>query len=209
MDNPNTDAQTNTQADTATNTQTNQETNTSTDTSTTTETNTQDNIFGGANTPPPTVTYDFAETCKGLGLEMSQEASDAYAAVCRECNLSNEHANKLAEYGLRLQQEAANSVVEAQIAREKEWADQFRQEVGKDFDAKLQKIGIAKEWAEKLHPGFEQMAVDTGAGNHPVFLNLMARLGDMVGEENGRRLDTNSASGMSSSIYDKTDFSKY
>lgn len=169
-----------------------------------------DNIFGGANTPEPAaVTYDFAETCNTLGLEMSQEASEAYAAVCRECNLSNEHANKLAEYGLRLQQEAANSVVEAQIAREKAWADQFRQEAGKDFDAKLQKIGIAKEWAEKLHPGFTQMAVETGAGNHPVFLQMMARLADMVGEENGGRLDTNSASGMSSSIYDKTDFSKY
>lgn len=176
-----------------------------------TETTSADNIFGGANTPPDStaVTYDFAETCKGLGVEMSQEASEAYAAVCRECNLTNEHANKLAEYGLKLQQEAADSVVEAQIAREKAWADQFREEVGKDFDATLQKIGIAKEWAEKLYPGFVQMAVETGAGNHPVFLRMMAHLADLVGEENGHRLDTSSASGMSSSIYDKTDFSKY
>lgn len=174
-----------------------------------TETTPADNIFGGANTPPDSVTYDFAETCKGLGMEMSQEASDAYAAVCRECNLTNEHANKLAEYGLKLQQEAADSVVEAQIAREKAWADQFREEVGKDFDATLQKIGIAKEWAERLLPGFEQMAIETGAGNHPVFLRMMAQLADLVGEENGHRLDTSSANGTSSSIYDKTDFSKY
>lgn len=168
-----------------------------------------DNIFGATEPQATEVTYDFAETVSSLGLEMSKEASDAYAAVCKECGLSNEHANKIAAYGLKLQQDAANGVVEAQIAREKEWADTFRREVGKDYDATLQKIGVAKEWAEKLYPGFTQMAIETGAGNHPVFLQMMARLADLVGEENGHRLDNSSASGMSSSIYDKTDFSKY
>lgn len=166
------------------------------------------NIFGDTNAQQAEVTYDFAETCKGLGLEMSQEASDAYVAICKECGIGNESANKIAAYGLKLQQEAANGVVREMMEREKGWAEQFKQEVGKDYDATLQKIGIAKEWAERLHPGFTQMAVETGAGNHPVFLQLMARIADLVGEENGSRLNGNSAGG-SSTMYDKTDFSKY
>lgn len=164
-----------------------------------------DNIFGGVNSDE---TYDFSDTCASLGLEMSQEASDGFIAVCKENGIGNEQANKLAAYGLKLQKDAADSVIAAQIEREKGWANTFREEAGKDYDAKLQKIGIAKEWAEKLLPGFTQMAVDTGAGNHPIFLNLMARLGDMVGEENGTRLDNGTAGG-SSTMYDKTDFSKY
>ncbi|MBQ8809474.1 MAG: hypothetical protein IJZ69_04280 [Bacteroidales bacterium] len=199
MDNQTTDVQTNAQTDVQTDTQTNTQTSTDTQTD-------QSNIFGG--TPAAPETYDFTDTCKGLGLELSQEASDEYVAICKECGVNNENANKLAAYGLKLQQEAANSVIEAQVAREKEWAEQFRQEVGKDYDATVQRIGIAKEWAERLHPGFTQMAVDTGAGNHPVFLHVMARVGDLVGEDNGRRLDNGTAGG-SSTMYDKTDFSKY
>ncbi|MBQ6713166.1 MAG: hypothetical protein IJN28_05210 [Selenomonadales bacterium] len=185
---------------------TNQPTNTPTDPPAEPTPPAADNIFGGAN--PPADTYDFSETCASLGLEMSQEASDGFIAVCKEAGIGNEQANKLAAYGLKLQQDAADSVIAAQIEREKGWANTFREEAGKDYDAKLQKIGIAKEWAEKLHPGFTQMAIDTGAGNHPVFLNLMARLADMVGEENGTRLDNGTAGG-SSTMYDKTDFSKY
>ena len=166
---------------------------------------TPNNIFSGANAPA--VTYDFTETCNTLGVEFSQEASEEYISLCKDCGINNEHANKLAAYGLKLQKEAANSVIEAQIAREQDWANQFKQAVGKDYDATLQKIGIAKEWAEKLFPGFTQMASDTGAGNHPVFLNMMAKLSDLVGEENGNRL--NGAATGQSSIYDKTDFSKY
>lgn len=166
------------------------------------------NIFGDMTAQPAEVTYDFAETCKGLGLEMSQEASDAYVAICKECGINNESANKIAAYGLKLQQEAANSVVREMMERERGWAEQFKKDVGKDYDATLQKIGITKEWAEKLHPGFTQMAIETGAGNHPVFLQMMARIADFVGEENGSRLNGNSAGG-SSTMYDKTDFSKY
>ena len=173
-----------------------------------TETQPTDNIF--SSTAQTTAeTYDFAETLSGLGMEMQQEASDGYVALCKEYGINNEGANKIAAYGLKLQQEAVNSVVNAQIEREKGWAEAFKQEVGKDYDATLQKIGIAKEWAERMFNGFTQMAVDTGAGNHPIFLQFMARLSDFVGEENGKRLDTTSAVGQSSSMYDKTDFSKY
>lgn len=164
-----------------------------------------DNILSSTN---PADTYDFSETCKSLGLEMSQEASDGFIAVCKENGIGNEQANKLAAYGLKLQRDAADGVINELVEREKGWANTFREEAGKDYDAKLQKIGIAKEWAEKLLPGFTQMAVETGAGNHPVFLNLMAKLADMVGEENGTRLDNGTAGG-SSTMYDKTDFSKY
>lgn len=153
------------------------------------------------------VTYDFTETCKNLNVEWSEEASNAYAEICKECNLTNDHANKLAAYGLKLQQDAVETVLAELDAREKGWQDEFKAAVGKDYDATLQKIGVAREWADRQFEGFTQMAIDTGCGNHPVFLKMMAKLADIVGEENGNKLNGAALGG--GSMYDKTDWAKY
>lgn len=150
--------------------------------------------------------YDFTSIIPE-GMEYDAASAEAYSTVAKECGLSQEQASKIAGYGMRYAQGLQKAAAEAQVKLAQTWAQEAKETLGADYDKTIQKCGVAMEFMEKRIPGIQGVLNQTPVGNRIEMIQLMAAVGELVGES-GDKL--HGASGTKiASIYPNTDFEKY
>ena len=150
--------------------------------------------------------YDFTNIVPE-GMEYDAASAEAYSTVAKECGLSQEQASKIAGYGMRYAQGLQRAAAEAQVKLAETWAQEAKETLGSDYNKTIQKCGVAMEFMEKRIPGIQGVLNQTPVGNRIEMIQLMAAVGELVGES-GDKL--HGASGTKiASIYPNTDFEKY
>lgn len=131
--------------------------------------------------------YDFAAITPE-GVELEQAIVDEYSTIAKEIGLSNEHASKLAEYGMNLQQQAANAVVSAYAKQVDGWGETAKTELGDQFAGTVKQAAQGIQALSEHIPGLRDFLNETGAGNRVEMIKLMALVGRMSTEDNGMAL---------------------
>lgn len=150
-------------------------------------------------------TYDFSGIVPE-GMEYNQQAAQEYGAIARECGLSQEQASKIASYGMQFMQNGVNAAMQQIAATQQKWGEEARQTLGADFDKTVARAAVGINRLEQSVPGLRQVLNETGAGNRIEMINLMAAIGDMLGEDNGHGAP---GYGGEKSLYPRTDFGQY
>ena len=157
----------------------------------------------GQNQTPDT--YDF----KGIipdGMEYDEASAKAFGDIAKSCGLTQEQASKVAGYGVQYMQKGVEAAMTAVAQRQQQWGDQARTQLGNQFDATVSKAATGIDALSTKIPGIREALNETGAGNRIEMIQLMAAVGDLVGEDNGHNGTTG---GQEKSIYPNTDFSLY
>lgn len=152
--------------------------------------------------------YDFTGSLPE-GMELDEKEVGDFGALCRELNLTNEQANKLAAYGFGYAQrgfDAYNTQREAEITG---WGDEAKKELGSKYNETLSLAGVGIEALEKTVPGIREALNVTGAGNRIEFIHAFAMLGKLVQEDPGKGNAGNAVKDIFAQRYPNTDFSKY
>ena len=155
--------------------------------------------------------YDFS-TIIPQGIEFEQQLLTEYSELAKQAGLSQENANKLGTFGIKLQEQAYQAAEQERIASVQAWAEESRQSLGKDYDNTISLAGQGIAVLERSIPQLREALNQTGAGNHIALIQAFSLVGKMVSEHNGTGLDGGSATGAGdfySQMYNKTDFSKY
>ncbi len=147
------------------------------------------------------------------GAETDPAIMESFTALAKESGLNNEAAQKWAQYGLNYTKEAL-AAQEALITQElqkevADWGKDAKAQLGADYDKTVGLAAVAVETLEKAVPGLREAFNETGAGNRVEFIRLFAKVGELVGEDNGARLLGGVAAQGAGSLYDKTNFEKY
>lgn len=171
-------------------------------------------VLGGAQTTPPEPagapgSYDFSGSIPD-GATLDEKEATNFGNLCRELNLSNEQANKLASYGFGYAQrgfEAYNAQRETEING---WADEAKKDLGTEYDSTVHLAAIGVEALEKTCPGIRDALNTTGAGNRVEFIRAFAMLGKLVQEDPGKgNAGKPAANDSLAAFYSKSDFSKF
>lgn len=146
--------------------------------------------------PKPAVPdkYDFAAITPE-GAELDKAIVDEYSTMAKEIGLSNEHASKLAEYGMKLQKQAAESVVAAFAKQVDGWGETAKTELGDKFDGTVKQAAQGIQALSEHIPNLRAALNETGAGNRVEIIKLMALVGQMTTEDNGMALLKGNAGG--------------
>lgn len=143
------------------------------------------------------------------GVDVDEGALASFSALAKESGLSNEQAAKWAKYGI----EYADGLLAAQEGLRSrqvaDWGQAARQELGVEFNKTLERASVGMTSLERAVPGLRKALDETGAGNRVEFIRLMAKVGELVGEDDGMRLLGGFASRGAGSLYENTDFDKY
>ena len=157
----------------------------------------------GSNQAPDA--YDF----KGIipdGMEYDEASAKAFGDIAKSCGLTQEQASKVAGYGVQYMQKGVDAAMAAVVQRQQQWGDQARTQLGNQFDATVSKAATGIDALSTKIPGIREALNETGAGNRIEMIQLMAAVGELVGEDNGHNGTTG---GQEKSIYPNTDFSLY
>lgn len=152
--------------------------------------------------------YDFTGSLPE-GMELDEKEATDFGALCRELNLTNEQANKLATYGFGYAQRGFDAYNEQRDAEINGWGDEAKKELGSKYNETLSLAGVGIEAVEKTVPGIREALNVTGAGNRIEFIRAFAMLGKLVQEDPGRDGGAKAAGNNSlAAFYDKSDFTK-
>lgn len=150
--------------------------------------------------------YDFTPSLSE-GMELDEEVAKEFGDICRELNLTNEQANKLAAYGYGYAAKGIEGYVAQRNAEVSEWGETAKKELGADFDKVVNVAAIGVETLEKTVPGIKAALNETGAGNRIEIIRAMEMLGRLVQEDTAR--DVGGENQNVKSMYPARDFSKY
>lgn len=152
--------------------------------------------------------YDFTGSIpEGATLD-EKEATD-FGNLCRELNLTNEQANKLAAYGFGYAQRGFDAYNEQRNTEIDGWADEAKKDLGTEYDSTVHLAAVGVEALEKTCPGIRDALNATGAGNRVEFIRAFAMLGKLVQEDPGKGNLGKAAGDVFAQRYPNTDFSKY
>lgn len=124
------------------------------------------------------------------GYELDQEQFAEYSSIAKEFGLSQEAASKIGAMGIKLQQQAADNVINAIIAQREEWGTSAKAELGKDFEAVKKDAAAGLASLEAKIPNLRQVFNETGAGNRVEIIRLLAEVGKLTKEDDGSKLGT-------------------
>lgn len=149
--------------------------------------------------------YDFSQIVPE-GMEYDQQAAQEYGAIARECGLTQEQASKIATYGMQYMQQGVQAAMQQVAATHQKWGEDAKAALGADFDKTVSRAAVGINRLEKSVPGLRQVLNETGAGNRIEMINLMAAIGDLLGEDNGHGVP---GYGGEKSLYPNTNFGQY
>lgn len=165
----------------------------------------QGTILGGEQTEQSEpISYDFKEL---VGEAYDETKANEFTELLKGSNLPADKANEIVAYGLKYAQEAQEHIEQQRIEEVAKWGEETKTALGKDFEGTVQKCGVAIERLQGEIPNIREVLNETGVGNRIEFVKAFALLGELLGEDTGKGL--NNPSAKQTSIYDKTDFSKY
>ncbi len=167
---------------------------------------------GGQNVPE---TYDFAGAVTevfGDEAELDADISGKFTEILKGLNATQEQAASVAKFGMEyaknIGNEVAQQIQQSYIDEVNGWGEAAKKELGNQFDETVAQACTTRNYLEKQIPGFTKMLNQTGAGNHVAMIKAMAMMAKLVGEDPGGANGGTGGAG-ASTIYDKTDFSKY
>ena len=167
---------------------------------------------GGQNVPE---TYDFAGAVSevfGDEAELDADISGKFTEILKGLNATQEQAASVAKFGMEyaknIGSEVAQQIQQSYIDEVNGWGGAAKKELGSQFDETVAQACTTRNYLEKQIPGFTKMLNQTGAGNHVAMIKAMAMMAKLVGEDTGGANGGTGGAG-ASTIYDKTDFSKY
>ena len=167
---------------------------------------------GGQNVPE---TYDFAGAVSevfGDEAELDADISGKFTEILKGLNATQEQAASVAKFGMEyaknIGSEVAQQIQQSYIDEVNGWGEAAKKELGSQFDETVAQACTTRNYLEKQIPGFTKMLNQTGAGNHVAMIKAMAMMAKLVGEDTGGANGGTGGAG-ASTIYDKTDFSKY
>lgn len=150
--------------------------------------------------------YDF-KPLFGEG-DFDEGTANALGDVCRELNLNQEQANKIAQLGIDYHDNIINAAVNEQEKIVNGWAEETKEKLGSKFNETMGNYGKALHYLERTSPNIRQIFNDTGAGNRIEVVQAMALLGSLLSEDKGVGANTG-GSNSSSNLYPNTDWSRY
>lgn len=123
---------------------------------------------------------EYAEFTMPEGVELDPALTDKFKATAKELNLSQDKAQKLVELAAEMRQRDAETIVNMR----QEWIDQTKAdpEIG---GAKLNDTLAAAKRGLNAYgtPQFIELLNQSGLGNHPEVVRVMARAGRAVSED--------------------------
>ncbi|MBQ2086478.1 MAG: hypothetical protein II470_00175 [Selenomonas sp.] len=149
--------------------------------------------------------YDFSGIVPE-GMEYDQQAATEYGNIARECGLTQEQASKIATYGMQFMQNGVNAAMQQIAATHAQWGEEAKRTLGGDFDKTVARAAVGINRLEKAVPNLRQVLNETGAGNRIEMIQLLAAIGDMVGEDGGHSVP---GYGGEKSLYPNTNFGQY
>lgn len=158
------------------------------------------------NTPNNDVNYDFSGVIPE-GWQIDEQMSNSFAEIARGCNLNQEQAAQMADFGIKYAQNIANQVQAQYEAQVQEWGKTAQQELGADFQKVVSQAGKGIEALEKQIPNLRQFLNETGVGNRIEAIRILSFIGDMVSEDSSR-IEGNGVP-QQSSPYPNTNFDLY
>lgn len=150
--------------------------------------------------------YDF-KPLFGEG-DFDEGTANALGDVCRELNLNQEQANKIAQLGIDYHDNIINAAVNEQEKIVNGWAEETKEKLGSKFNETMGNYGKALHYLERTSPNIRQILNDTGAGNRIEVVQAMALLGSLLSEDKGVGANAG-GSNASSNLYPNTDWSRY
>lgn len=157
----------------------------------------------GNNTAPDA--YDFSGIVPD-GYEYDQQAAQEYGNIARECGLSQEQASKIAQYGMQFMQNGVNAAMQQIAATQAKWGEEAKAALGADFDKTVSRAAVGINRLERSVPNLRQVLNETGAGNRIEMIQMLAAIGDLVGEDGGHGVP---GYGGEKSLYPNTNFGQY
>lgn len=149
--------------------------------------------------------YDFSGIVPD-GMEYNAQAAQEFGGIARECGLSQEQASKIAQYGMKFMQNGVDAAMQQITATYAKWGEDAKTALGADYDKTVAKAAVGINRLEKNIPGLRAVFNETGAGNRLEMIQLLAAVGDMVGEDNGHGVP---GYGGEKSLYPNTNFGQY
>lgn len=125
---------------------------------------------------PPSYDIQFPED-----FSVRPEALEAFKRLAREISLTEEQAQKLADYEVSLSRKGEENAAEEKRQTLERWAAQTKRMYG----AKLEEeISFALRAADAFGgPDFRALLEDTGLGNHPVIIRTLSGIGRRISED--------------------------
>lgn len=156
--------------------------------------------------PANNITYDFSSVIPE-GWQVDEQMSKSYSEIANACNLNQEQAAQMADFGIKYAQNIAQQIQAQHEAQIKDWGEQAKAQLGTDFTNTVAKAGRGIEALEKQMPNLRQFLNETGVGNRIEAIRILSFIGDMVSE------DTNKLNGgnapKATNLYPNTDFKLY
>lgn len=118
------------------------------------------------------------------GVELDSEMMAVIGPVFKDLNLSNGHAQMIADKFIEVQQQRAGKQAEGWAQTITKWADDAKADPemgGNKWDGT---VTAAKSTVDRFGtPALKEYLEASGAGNHPEIIRLMAKVGAMIGED--------------------------
>lgn len=118
------------------------------------------------------------------GVEVDAAALDAFKAVAGEAKMPAEHAQKLVDLYAEKVRAIGEAQVQAWTSQQEKWVTEAKadKEVGGDRFATS--VSLAAKAIERFGtPELRAALSVTGAGNHPEFVRVFARIGKAISED--------------------------
>lgn len=150
--------------------------------------------------------YDF-QSVVPEGEVFDEEIASGFGNLCKEMNLTQDMASKMAEYGFSYAgrvKEAMEAAREAEIGN---WAEDTRKALGSSFDQTMGDYGRALTYLERENPDIRAVLNSTGAGNKAEVVKAFALLGRLISEDPG--LTAGKAASSKDDLYPNTNFEAY
>lgn len=169
----------------------------------TANTNDNTNNSGTKGTAPDT--YDFSGIVPD-GQTYDQQAAQEFGGIARECGLTQDQATKIAQYGMKFMQDGVSAAMNQIAETHAQWGEDAKKTLGGDFDKTVARAAVGINRLERAVPNLRQALNETGAGNRVEMIQLLAAVGDMVGEDTGHGAP---GYGGEKSLYPNTNFEQY
>lgn len=159
--------------------------------------------------------YDFTSIIPE-GAALDETVSNNFAEIARSCNLTQEQANKIGSFGIEYAQQVAQQIEAQHEQTIQGWADQAKQQLGGQYQEYLSSAGKAIEALTRVNPQTNQAPIpnlinflnETGVGNRIEAIQLLAYVGNLVGEDTPKVAGTGGV-GQGQSLYPNTNFDIY
>jgi hypothetical protein len=149
--------------------------------------------------------YDFQSIVPD-GMEYNEQAAQEFGGIARECGLSQEQASKIAQYGMQFMQNGVDAAMQQITATYAKWGEDAKAALGADYDKTVSRAAVGINRLEKSIPGLRAAFNETGAGNRIEMIQLLAAIGDLVGEDGGHGVPGINGE---KSLYPNTNFGQY